>query len=38
MRQVKQELKKETPNAYPFMKGLSPLTHLRKFLVKRKKL
>jgi hypothetical protein len=32
---VKQELKKETPNAYPFMKGLSPLTHLRKFFKKK---
>ena len=33
---VEEELKKETPNAYPIMKGASPVTHLRKFLMKRK--
>ena len=32
---VEEELKKETPNAYPFMKGLSPITHLRKYLKKK---
>lgn len=34
--EVEIELKKETPNAYPIMKGASPVTHLRKFLMKRK--
>ena len=34
--EVEIELKKETPNAYPIMKGASPITHLRKFLMKRK--
>ena len=32
---VEEELKKETPNAYPMMKGLSPITHLRRYLKKR---
>ena len=32
---VEEELKKETPNAYPFMKGLSPITHLRRYLKKK---
>ena len=30
--QVEEELTKETPNAYPFMIGVSPVTHLRKYL------
>jgi len=34
--EVEIELKKETPNAYPIMKGASPITHLRKFLMKKK--
>ena len=33
--EVEIELKEETPNAYPFMKGLSPITHLRRFLKKK---
>ena len=32
---VEEELKKETPNAYPMMKGFSPITHLRRYLKKR---
>ena len=32
---VEEELEKETPNAYPMMKGLSPITHLRRYLKKR---
>jgi hypothetical protein len=32
---VEEELKKETPNAYPIMKGFSPITHLRRYLKKR---
>ena len=31
-KRVEEELKKETPNAYPFMIGASPVTHLRKYL------
>lgn len=34
--EVEIELKEETPNAYPFMKGLSPITHLRRYLKKKK--
>ena len=34
--EVEIELKKETPNAYPFMKGLSPVTHLRRYLKTKK--
>ena len=34
--EVEIELKKETPNAYPIMKGASPVTHLRRFLMKKK--
>ena len=30
--EVEIELKKETPNAYPFMEGLSPITHMRRYL------
>jgi len=33
--EVEIELKEETPNAYPFMKGLSPITHLRRYLKKK---
>ena len=32
---VEEELKKETPNAYPMMKGFSPITHLRRYLKKK---
>lgn len=34
--EVEIELKKESPNAYPFMKGLSPITHLRRYLKTKK--
>ena len=34
--EVEIELKEETPNAYSFMKGLSPITHLRRYLKKKK--
>ena len=34
--EVEIELKKETPNAYPFMKGLSPITHMRRYLKEKK--
>ena len=34
--QVEKELKEETPNAYPFMKGLSPITNMRKYLKEKK--
>jgi hypothetical protein len=34
--QVEKELKEETPNAYSFMKGLSPITHMRKYLKEKK--
>tara|TARA_R110000868_G_scaffold50058_3_gene160484 strand:+ start:303 stop:539 length:237 start_codon:yes stop_codon:yes gene_type:complete len=30
------ELEEETPRAKPYMKGLSPLTHLRKYLKEKK--
>ena len=30
--QVEKELEEETPNAYPFMIGTSPITYLRKYL------
>ena len=33
--EVEIELKEETPNAYPMMKGLSPITHLRRYLKKK---
>jgi len=33
--EVEIELEKETPNAYPIMKGASPITHLRRFLKKK---
>ena len=36
MPEVEKELKEETPNAYPFMKGLSPITHMRKYLKEKK--
>jgi len=32
---VEEELEKETPNAYPMMKGFSPITHLRRYLKKK---
>jgi len=34
--EVEIELQKETPNAYPIMKGASPITHLRRYLMKKK--
>jgi hypothetical protein len=34
--EVEIELKKETPNAYPFMEGLSPITHMRRYLKEKK--
>ena len=30
------ELEEETPRAKPYMKGLSPITHLRKYLKEKK--
>lgn len=32
---VEESLKKESPNAYPFMIGTSPVTHLRRYLKKK---
>ena len=29
---IESELREETPNAYPFMMGTSPITHLRRYL------
>ena len=34
-KKVEKELKKETPRTYKFMKGLSPVTHLRRYLKKK---
>lgn len=33
--EVEKELQEETPQAYPFMIGTSPITHLRRFLKKK---
>ena len=33
---IEKELKQETPHAYPFMIGTSPVTWMRRFLKKQK--